>query len=193
MERQRRHVLVAIAGVATGLAGCTAADESRNTADSPPTPQGDSVQVNVTYDESDVEYIEANDTVRDTEGQRRTGPPTTAAAGVEDFETWASREATSVGAERVRDRLEQRLPTELGPGVSVGWGQVHGSPEHYEITVFFTTIQARDGSVVSTPTMRPDRVASETPRRVTVTLTLESRSFRAEYPVTIEATTQQQS
>lgn len=190
MERQRRRVLVAIAGAAAGLAGCTSDEQSQTTAGSPSTPQGDRLQVNVTYDESDVEYIEANDTVRYGAGQRRTGTPTTAEAGVVEFERWAYREAASVGADRVRDRLEQRLSTGSGPGVSVGWEQVDGSPENYEIVVFLTTTEARIGAVVSTPTIGRDRVAAVTPRRIDVTLTLESRSFRAEYPVRIDAVTQ---
>jgi len=190
MERQRRHVLVAIAGVATGLAGCTAADESRNTADSPPTPQGDSVQVNVTYDESDVEYVEANDTVRYTAGHRREGAQRTAVSSVVDFETWAYPRAAEVGAGRVEDSLRQRLSRELEPSVSVGYEQVDGSRETWEIIVFLTTTEDRDGSVVSTPTVGAEQVAAETPRRVAVRLTVDGREFRAEYPVRIEAVTE---
>ncbi|MBX0303246.1 hypothetical protein [Haloarcula salinisoli] len=190
MAYRRRRFLVAIAAAAAGSAGCTSGEQSQGTADGPPTPQRNRLQVNVTYDEPGVEYIDANDTVRYTAGHRREGTQRTAVSSVVDFETWAYPRAAEVGAERVEASLKQRLSRELGPGVSVGYQQVDGGRETWEIIVFLTTTEDRNGSVVITPTVGAEQVAAETPRRVAVRLTVDSHEFRAEYPVRIEAVTQ---
>ena len=175
---------------AAGSAGCTSGEQNQETANGQPTPQRNRLQVTVRYDEPGVEYIEANDTVRYTAGHRREGAQRTAVSSVVDFETWAYPRAAEVGAGRVEDSLRQRLSRELEPSVSVGYEQVDGSRETWEIIVFLTTTEDRDGSVVSTPTVGAEQVAAETPRRVAVRLTVDGREFRAEYPVRIEAVTE---
>lgn len=186
MSSTRRTLILNGVGVLFALAGCSSSDQ--RTDETVVTPHGESMQVEITNLNDNVEYIESNDSVRYVSGHRsstaNSGTQKESAYEVIEFEKWAASTAAEEAAKRVRERVTDRLGQDSVENVNFGVSQV--SENQYEIAVFLVTVENRSGDTRSSPTIEYERIAEVVPREVKVTYILEERRFERTYKVSIE-------
>lgn len=176
-SRLRDVVLVCVVLVSAGcLSAGTAVDTQTPTEDTGMNVQG-------TLD-TDAEYIESNDTVR---------LPASGASGSEGteipFDRWGESAAADLAAERLRERLSQRLDAPLsGVAVTVQYTDAQAS-----VAVRYQTIERPDGTTETTPSVEYDTLTAAVPETITATVTLDGESYTGTYDVSVQRQTLQQS
>lgn len=169
---RRRTYLAAAGGLATLGGGTAAAKATR--ADVVVESgfhrgAGDSLSIRTTVRRDSVEYFHGTDEVRD--GDLR-----------EPFERWARREASRVAAERILPAIQERSDVDvsvLGRGVAyLLFGAV--------VTVQNYPVRSIGDERTSGTVVPLDELVAVTPRRVSVTVTLEGREASRTLPGAVE-------
>lgn len=208
MNGSRRRLLAASGSLVASLAGClssvpgggpssgarpeseatarttTDSNGTRSTTDYP-----DAVAVTTTVERDDLEYVEANDSVRYVAAWRtnHSGETPTRKPVYETvpFEEWAETECASAAATRVGEVVSERLG---GADEGIATGVTYERGEATALVVHQTTLD-RDGDVVSEPTVSYRRVKRVAPERARVALSFAGRTRECEVPVETRQTT----
>lgn len=165
---RRSYLLAAGGGLATLVGGAAVADATRAdlSADGELSwGQGSPATIERTVTDDAVELL-ASGKVRER-------------SSTQSFERWARREAEAIGAHTVVSIVDDRLDADL-EGVGSGVRYLLFGPV---VTVDHTVTKNRDGEVVSEPNVPVERVREVAPRTLSVTVTLEGRSFTRRLPV----------
>ncbi|MCD2199724.1 hypothetical protein LPA44_07420 [Halobacterium sp. KA-4] len=191
----RRRLLGLVAAGTLPFAGCLSApsDADRTTTE-PSTPsttterepvRGGAAEASVerTITDEEYQYVESNDTVR--------YPATMAGDEVveydyEPFEEWGHIQGASVAAEYLRSLLDQRLPEAETLSVPVS---SRGEQDGLRLVAALTTHLARDGDVLSEPSVSRYEVIRATPHTVDATIHFAGRTYTDRYPVYVEERT----
>ncbi len=186
-------LVVAVAGCVGGFGGVdyggatTTDDRPREV-----TPSGDPVSANATVERDTVEYLESEDAIRYVAAWRHTNqdeiengsePEREPVYETVPFAEWAETECPSAGLTRMNGVLSSRLDEPV-EGVSVGITTENGT---VVIVVEHATLYDRSGARISTPSVSFDRLASATPERVSITLTIENRTTSCTAPVVVQS------
>ncbi|WP_135852866.1 hypothetical protein [Halorussus salinus] len=211
MNRSRRHLLAASAGIVASLSGCLSSVGGDAPSDAPKSDRGessesvasrrtttagaypDTVRASTTIRRDDLEYVASNDTVRYVAAWRtnRSGETPTRKPIYETipFEEWAEVECASAAARRVGEAIDERLG---GPHDGVATGVTTEEGER-TVLVEHQTLVDRDGEVVSEPSVSYRRVRRVAPERAVVEVTFAGHTRECEVPVTTrQATIRQQ-
>jgi hypothetical protein len=211
MNRSRRHLLVASAGLVASFSGCLSSVGDDTQSDTPESARGesnesvasrptttdrthpDTVRASATIRRDDLEYVASNDTVRYVAAWRtnRSGETPTRKPIYETipFEEWAETECASAAARRVGEAIDERLG---GPHDGVTTGVTTEESER-TVLVEHQTLVDRDGEVVSEPSVSYRRVRRVAPERAIVEVTFAGQTRECEVPVTTrQATIRQQ-
>ncbi|WP_255195350.1 hypothetical protein [Halorarius litoreus] len=166
----RRQFLLAGGGAIGTLAGGTAVGKATRAdivaTDEMSRATGEPVALSRTVTDESVTYLDATDEVSD---RGHTDP----------FDRWARRECAELAADTVLDVVQDRLEK---PIEGVGSG-LRALLFGFVVTVDHTVTRNSDGEVVGEPNVRLDRLTAVAPRSMTVTVTLDGRSFTRVLPV----------
>lgn len=193
----RRRFLGFVAGGTLPVAGClsTPNDASETTIEQSTASttterepvRGGAAEVSVerTITDEEYQYVESNDTVR--------YPATMAGDEVAEydylpFDEWGHFEGASVAAEYVRPLLDERLPDAEAVNVAVS---TRGDQEGNQLRVSLRTHLARDGDVISEPSVSRSEVVEATPHTVDAMIHFAERTYTDTYPVYVEERTVQ--
>lgn len=191
-EKPRLAVLVILA-LSIGLAGCSSdSPETTPNETSQRVPGGHpALEYDFAADESRFTYVEENDTVRIVAGYEQrfndTGENPTAEPvhSTVPWEEWAETRGAVRALEPMGEHFESRL--ERSENIDP---MVHTGEDRISIRVAYVTREARDGSVISSPTVPFSEVVDETPSEVRVRMTLEGNAYSTTYPVFVQNFTQ---
>jgi hypothetical protein len=155
-------------------------------------PEGESVAVERTISDPDLDYLPEQDAVRYPAYYKRTGrgpdgqPTRTTLYETTPFEDWAATETASVAADEVSAVADERIDGE--PTLSVG---ITKREERMAVTAELTTTLNREGTVVSEPSTDFERVVAAVPRSVDTTIHFEGQTAERTVPVWVGEMTMQ--
>lgn len=167
----------------TSNGGTETATRERGTTDGPVRGGASRASVDREVTDDDFAYVEENDTVRYPAA--RAGE-TVVEYGYEPFDDWGDVEGASTAAGHVRSLLTDRLPSADSLSVAVSYRD-----DGLRLSVFLTTHLARDGDVISEPSVSRPEVVAATPHSVTATVRFAGRTHTETYPVYVQERTKQ--
>lgn len=191
-EKPRLAILV-ILSLSMGLAGCSSDQPSTMPNETPQRVSGElpALEYDFAADENRFTYVEENDTVRIVAGYEQQfngteeNPESEPVHSTVPWEEWAETR----GAVRALEPLGEHFESRLGSTENIN-PMVHTGEDRISIRVAYVTHKARDGSVISSPTVPFSEVVDETPSEVRVRITLEGNAYSTTYPVFVQNFTQ---